>query len=125
MPVNYNKPPPYERPNWERMNEGQRRYAMEQYNLALVRRGQYFEPPIAARPPSPAPNNAIQDLDELDRLLDNFPIGSPQQSQGGTSDSDQPVAGPSSRPDPVPAQLPVQPSTIQEPAQTMSAPTLS
>ena len=78
MPVNYNKPPPYERPNWERMNEGQRRYAMEQYNLALVRRGQYFEPPIAARPPSPAPNNAIQDLDELDRLLDNFPIGSPQ-----------------------------------------------
>lgn len=122
MPVNYNKPPPYERPNWERMNEGQRRYAMEQYNLALVRRGQYFEPPIAARPPSPAPNNAIQDLDELDRLLDNFPIGSPQQSQGGTSDSDQPVAGPSSRPDPVPAQLPVQPSTIQEPAQTMSAP---
>lgn len=120
MPVNYNKPPPYERPNWERLNEGQRRYAMEQYNLALVRRGQYFEPPIAARPPSPAPNNAIQDLDELDRLLDNFPTGSPQQSQGGTSDVDQPVAGPSSRPDPVPIQLPVQPSTFQEPAQTMS-----
>lgn len=123
MPVNYNKPPPYERPNWDQMNEGQRRYAMEQYNLALVRRGQYFEPPIAARPPSPAPNNAINDLDELDRLLDNFPTGSPQQPEPNTSDNQEPVAGPSSRPDPVPAQLPVQPSTFQEPAQAMSAST--
>lgn len=38
-------PPPYERPNWETMNEGQRRYAMEQWNLARVRRGEYFIPP--------------------------------------------------------------------------------
>lgn len=35
----YNKPPPDQRPNWNRLNEGQRRYAWEQYNLALVRRG--------------------------------------------------------------------------------------
>jgi hypothetical protein len=35
-------PPPYSRPNWGRLNEGQRRYAMEQYNynnIARVRRG--------------------------------------------------------------------------------------
>lgn len=33
-------PPPYDRPNWGTMNEGQRRYAMEQYSLARVRRGE-------------------------------------------------------------------------------------
>lgn len=33
------KPPPFERANWAGMNEGQRRYAMKQYNLALSRRG--------------------------------------------------------------------------------------
>lgn len=43
--MHYNKPPPYERPNWASMNEGQRRYAMEQYNLALVRRGHTFDNP--------------------------------------------------------------------------------
>lgn len=87
MPVNYNKPPPFERDNWHRMNEGQRRYAMEQYNLALVRRGQRFEPPIAhRRSPSPVQdvpvneNNPINDLDDLDRLLDqvNDLIGAPE-----------------------------------------------
>lgn len=45
MSLPYHKPPPHERPNWERMNEGQKRYAMEQYNLALVRRGAKFTPP--------------------------------------------------------------------------------
>lgn len=30
---------PQDKDNWHRMNEGQRRYAVEQYNLALVRRG--------------------------------------------------------------------------------------
>lgn len=39
-------PPPYERPNWERMNEGQRRYAMEQWQLARVRRGLNIDHPI-------------------------------------------------------------------------------
>lgn len=39
------KPPPFERSNWKSMNEGQKRYAMEQYNLAKVRRGEYFSPP--------------------------------------------------------------------------------
>lgn len=32
-------PPPPERPNWGRLNEGQRRYAWEQYQLARIRRG--------------------------------------------------------------------------------------
>lgn len=45
MSLPYHKPPPHERPNWDGMNEGQRRYAMEQYNLALVRRGAKFDPP--------------------------------------------------------------------------------
>lgn len=40
----YNKPPPNERPNWSKLNEGQRRYAWEQYNLALVRRGLPINP---------------------------------------------------------------------------------
>ena len=38
-------PNPQDRPNWETMNEGQRRYAMEQWNLARVRRGERFDPP--------------------------------------------------------------------------------
>ena len=42
----YNKPPPDQRPNWNRLNEGQRRYAWEQYNLALVRRGLPINHPI-------------------------------------------------------------------------------
>lgn len=39
-------PPPYERPNWQNINEGQRRYAMEQWNLARVRRGLTIDHPI-------------------------------------------------------------------------------
>lgn len=47
--MSYNKPPPNERPNWHRLNEGQRRYAWEQYNLALVRRGVKFPKPVTER----------------------------------------------------------------------------
>ncbi|PRD25778.1 UNVERIFIED_CONTAM: hypothetical protein NCL1_39929 [Trichonephila clavipes] len=39
-------PPPDERPNWENLNEGQKRYAYEQYNLARVRRGLPIDHPI-------------------------------------------------------------------------------
>lgn len=38
-------PNPQNKPNWATMNEGQRRYAMEQWKLARVRRGERFEPP--------------------------------------------------------------------------------
>lgn len=41
---------PSEKPNWGRLNEGQRRYAVEQYNLALVRRGIPIDHPIPERP---------------------------------------------------------------------------
>lgn len=50
--MNYNKPPPYKRENWDSLNEGQKRYAMEQYNLALVRRGHVFTPPVLGNNPS-------------------------------------------------------------------------
>ena len=39
-------PPPDERPNWNSLNEGQKRYAWEQYNLAKVRRGIPIDHPI-------------------------------------------------------------------------------
>lgn len=91
MSLPYSKPPPYERPNWHLLNAGQKRYAMEQYNLALVRRGAYFEPPVIDQDANPTADNnnddndnddndnddnddnyrdPIADLDALDRLLD-------------------------------------------------------
>ncbi|GFU19405.1 uncharacterized protein NPIL_31591 [Nephila pilipes] len=39
-------PPPHVRPNWCNLNEGQRRYAYEQYNLARIRRGLPIDHPI-------------------------------------------------------------------------------
>lgn len=57
--MSYNKPPPNERPNWHRLNEGQRRYAWEQYNLALVRRGIKFPKPVTER------NEDDIDIDEI------------------------------------------------------------
>lgn len=38
MPFRYLGPPPPDRPNWQRLNKGQQRYALEQYNKALRRR---------------------------------------------------------------------------------------
>nr|UCS96313.1 MAG: VP2 [Parvoviridae sp.] len=40
--------PPDQKPNWGRLNEGQRRYAFEQYKLALVRRGLSIDHPVPA-----------------------------------------------------------------------------
>lgn len=82
MSLPYSKPPPYERPNWHLLNAGQKRYAMEQYNLALVRRGAYFKPPVLEQDANPTDNaptshdnnelhsDPIADLDALDNLLD-------------------------------------------------------
>lgn len=39
-------PPPDERPNYAKLNEGQRRYAWEQYRLAQIRRGISIDHPI-------------------------------------------------------------------------------
>lgn len=80
-------PPPDERPNWGRLNEGQRRYAWEQYNLAKVRRGIQVDHPIPdsennqptesvqERPPTEAPINT-QDVDNTpeEAQVDDFDI---------------------------------------------------
>lgn len=75
-------PPPDERPNWDSLNEGQRRYAWEQYNLAKVRRGIPIDHPIPGTSNAePAePNQEEQDyIDEFDvSLLDN---NAPQENQ--------------------------------------------
>ena len=75
-------PPPDERPNWNILNEGQRRYAWEQYNLAKVRRGIPIDHPIpGTEDPEPAqPNQEEQDyIDNFDlSLLDN---NAPQENQ--------------------------------------------
>lgn len=71
-------PPPYERPNWERMNEGQRRYAMEQWQLARVRRGlnidhpipEVYQPevePVSSPDPTPSPH-----ISPVESIPDNF-----------------------------------------------------
>lgn len=66
-------PNPQDRPNWGTMNEGQRRYAMEQWKLARVRRGEKFETPGEDRMG-----------DEEYEYLDNFDLsvlGSPPEQQ--------------------------------------------
>lgn len=100
-------PNPQDRPNWDSMNEGQRRYAMEQWNLARVRRGERFEPP----------GDDDHGLTEQE-AIDNFDLdllGSPQeennpspQSEDGVEEfiqqirdrQDQRDAGPSNAPQP-------------------------
>lgn len=101
--------PPNERPNWHRLNEGQRRYAWEQYNLAKVRRGIQIDHPIPAVDPAPhqvsgehadalaeLERETAQDLvpaDELDRIADEFEEhqGMPS-TQSRVSSSSQPIA---------------------------------
>lgn len=64
----YHKPPPYERPNWVHLNEGQRRYAMEQYNLAIVRRGGRIDHGL--NEPEEAPRSPVNDQDFENALND-------------------------------------------------------
>ena len=77
--MNYNKPPPYERANWDRLNEGQRRYAMEQYNLALVRRGQRFDDTHLREPGVQDDTTSLDDI-ELDSL-GSPPENTPEERQ--------------------------------------------
>ena len=76
--MNYNKPPPYERANWDRLNEGQRRYAMEQYNLALVRRGHNFDADHLREPGIPNDEDVI---DAFDLNLLGSPTENREQEQ--------------------------------------------
>nr|QVW56805.1 MAG: structural protein [Phylloscopus fuscatus parvoviridae sp.] len=77
-------PPPDERPNWDSMNEGQRRYAYEQYNLARVRRSLPIDHPIPVpdsslvNEPSPAAN---QDIPEDMAPPVERSAGTPQQKR--------------------------------------------
>nr|QTE03701.1 MAG: structural protein [Phoenicurus auroreus ambidensovirus] len=58
----FNNTPPDQRANWGRLNEGQRRYAWEQYKLALVRRGLPIDHPV--------PEGGQGNADDLDAILD-------------------------------------------------------
>lgn len=71
---------PSERPNWDSMNEGQRRYAVEQYQLARVRRGLDIDHPIPFAAPS-APE--LPELGDLSDVLDN--------TEGDNQDSEEEV----------------------------------
>lgn len=72
-------PPPDERDNWDSLNEGQRRYAWEQYNLAKVRRGIPIDHPI---PGSSNAESAQFNTQEQD-LIDEFDLSLLDNNQGG------------------------------------------
>lgn len=59
-------PHPRDRPNWDRLNAGQQRYAVEQWMLARVRRGERFDPP-GGEERNYDPQQVIDDFD-LDLL---------------------------------------------------------
>lgn len=133
MSLPYHKPPPYERPNWHRLNEGQRRYAMEQYNLALVRRGAQFERPsvnaehttVQEPDPEPSPRaiseadhrDPFEDLDELDRLLDEA------NATGGRNNDSEEAEEPvqEAEPEPGPSHRPDMPGGVEGRADTTSS----
>lgn len=55
VPARFKNVPPDQRPNWEGLNEGQKRYAMEQWYKSRVHRGEYFDPPVVGEA---GPSNA-------------------------------------------------------------------
>lgn len=57
------KGPPDTRKNYKNLNEGQKRYAWEQYKLALVRRGLPIDHPVPEAPQAPEVNDF--DIDEI------------------------------------------------------------
>lgn len=70
---------PEDRPNWVNLNEGQRRYAMEQWNLARIRRGLTIDHPIPESDPEPEiredsspdiPQEVYQGGGDLDDITD-------------------------------------------------------
>lgn len=102
------------RPNWDHMNEGQRRYAMEQYNLALVRRGSRF--------PSPDDDPELELDEDEQRAVDDFdldlldPSQVNQEEDDGIDDflnqiRDRQEAGPSNMPEAMDTSAPVSSSS--------------
>ena len=71
------KPHPQERDNWEYLNEGQRRYAVEQWQLARVRRGLPIDHPIP-EPPRAEEEEVAPATPTADDILDELPEGNPE-----------------------------------------------
>nr|QTE03940.1 MAG: VP2 [Tarsiger cyanurus ambidensovirus] len=65
---------PSEKPNWDSLHEGQRRYAVEQYNLALVRRGLPVDHPVPEKEEAPREDSgAAPELSaEEQQVIDDF-----------------------------------------------------
>jgi len=61
--------PPSKRANWNKLTEGQRRYAEEQYKLALLRRGLPIDHPVP-EPDEPDPHGRGSDSDDSYGFLD-------------------------------------------------------
>lgn len=83
------KPPPDERPNYEFLNEGQKRYAWEQYKLARVRRGLPIDHPIPEIEESQGEDDSVVEEAHSDNIDDNSmpPVGKQQASADSASDS--------------------------------------
>ena len=71
--------PPNERPNWQYLHEGQRRYAYEQYNLARLRRNLPIDHPVPEkqgeydhRGTSETPSNLEREREDNERAVEEF-----------------------------------------------------
>lgn len=95
------KPHPEERDNWEYLNEGQRRYAVEQWQLARVRRGLPIDHPIPE-----VPENLPAALPSGEDILDELPEGNPEDVEDFDLDQLPAEAGPSGVPDTEPVSNP-------------------
>lgn len=95
------KPHPEERDNWEYLNEGQRRYAVEQWQLARVRRGLPIDHPI---PEVPEDHPAA--LPTGEDILEELPEGDPEDVEEFDLDQLPEEPGPSSDPDTEPVSNP-------------------
>lgn len=97
-------PPPHQRPNWSYLNEGQKRYAEEQYALARVRRGMtYNAPNVSGTAGGEASQGAASSTSNVHQLSDSeadsdeedmadsssSPIKLGDQQQAGTSGSNK------------------------------------
>lgn len=62
---------PQDKPNWDTLNESRRRYAVEQYNLARVRRGLPVDHPVPGEPEYNHRGEQPEDpLDKLDEPIE-------------------------------------------------------
>lgn len=95
------KPHPEERDNWEYLNEGQRRYAVEQWQLARVRRGLPIDHPIPE-----VPENRPAVLPSGEDILAELPEGNPEDVEDFDLDQLPAEPEPSAVPDTAPVSNP-------------------